>query len=832
MSSINSNAYWSERFRSGDWESQGGEQQSAFFAALALSALPDWLTAAMQQNAWSVADHGCAEGAGTALLAGHFPKCSFTGTDFSADAVELARQQYPNCAFQTVDLVEDALPAADVVFSSNVLEHLTACAPVLEKLVQSAARYAVILVPFEDDSGIAEHVNQFDIRFFPETVADRHYLRHFRVLDCRDLPQTQWNGKQLLLIYANRAHDDGAAVRMAELYENGLAQMIEEQHSLAVQLREAQSALENSQEWNRKQYQLLQEECAEKLREQANAHREETERSEQARQEEAAQREHAQRRADSCAHRTEIYRRRYDALRESSLTRAQTQAVYKTFSDACDSLEREYDAQKKRNTVLTNQLLYRIATVRSSLIYRGAHLLTELAHLFTGPAEDRRAVWRWLVRDRGAATKYHYLHEISQGVSRVYAQTQAETLDFSVLQPERVVSASEELRRLQRQDAEEEAFFALLDDMFARADADFIVVMPPVIDWNVPLFQRPQQLAMAFAQQGILCFYGTANVIDHVSAPQEIIPNCVVVLEEHMQPIREMARAYGKRIVLDLWSTDNAHYDAYLAQWEDAAILYEYIDEISDEITGTVPRETRLRHAQFLSSPSVYVVATAEKLYREVLQLRGSEQRALCSGNGVDLAHFQVVKDPARVPESLQDLVLEGRPIIGYFGAIANWVDYDLLIYAAQQRPDYRFLLIGPRYGAHTLPQMERLSQLPNVFMPGTIRYQQLPYVAQYFTVATIPFLLNEITESTSPIKLFEYMAMGKPVVTTAMPECRKYPEVCIAGTPEEYVALLDRCVEQATGPERAELAQRMVAAAEKNSWTEKAREIADLLST
>ena len=120
---------------------------------------------------------------------------------------------------------------------------------------------------------------------------------------------------------------------------------------------------------------------------------------------------------------------------------------------------------------------------------------------------------------------------------------------------------------------------------------------------------------------------------------------------------------------------------------------------------------------------------------------------------------------------------------------------------------------------------------MPNVFMPGTIPYQQLPYVAQFFTVATIPFLLNEITESTSPIKLFEYMAMGKPVVTTAMPECCKYPEVCMGRTQEEYVALLDQCVEQATGPAHAELEQRMIAVAEKNSWAEKAREIANLLN-
>ena len=720
----------------------------------------------------------------------------------------------------------DTLEPFDIVFSSNVLEHLPDAAQTLEKIVQSAARYAVILLPFEDDSGIAEHVNIFHIRSFPQTVGAHHVLTFFRVIDTRDLPDTMWYGKQILLIYANAENTDAAPMRMAEFYEAGTAELIEALHEQKLCLRETQAALAQEQarlagleaQLNERAAQLSERtaqlnECTAQLSERTAQL---SERSEQLAIEQNW---------------SAYYREQYDTLRSASVPAAAAQAYVDGLHQARQSLEAAYALQKQEQTVMTNQLLYRIDTIRSSPIYRGAHLLTELIHLFVGSAEDRKAVWHWLTADRGCATKYHYLHEIASGVNEIYAQSQAETLDFSALTPERIRQSEPEIDRIRQKSAAEERNFAILRDAFARADADYIVVMPPVIDWDVPQFQRPHQLALAFAQRGVLCFFGTANVLDRIDAPTEVIPNCYLALEEHMQTIRTLARMYRKKIVLDIWSTDIFHYDAYFAEWDDnMSILYEYIDEISEDITGVVPAETLERHARFLADPSIYVVATAEKLYREVVERRGSTKNAIYSGNGVDLVHFQVEKDPARVPEDLAPLVQEGKPIVGYFGAMANWVDYSLLIYCAQQRPDYRFLLIGPHYRTHDLPELKALEQMHNVFMPGTIHYQKLPYLAQFFTVATVPFLLNDITESTSPIKLFEYMAMGKPVVTTDMPECRKYPQVRIGRSKEEFVSLLDQEIERATGPEGAAYAARMVEVAEENSWLGKAEEIDALL--
>jgi len=107
------------------------------------------------------------------------------------------------------------------------------------------------------------------------------------------------------------------------------------------------------------------------------------------------------------------------------------------------------------------------------------------------------------------------------------------------------------------------------------------------------------------------------------------------------------------------------------------------------------------------------------------------------------------------------------------------------------------------------------------------IAYQILPRYACHFDVSTIPFVLNEITLSTSPIKLFEYMALGKPIVTTDMPECRKYAACLVAGSPGEFPRLLDEAMEMR---QRADYLAALRDVAQANSWAHKARDLAALL--
>jgi hypothetical protein len=109
----------------------------------------------------------------------------------------------------------------------------------------------------------------------------------------------------------------------------------------------------------------------------------------------------------------------------------------------------------------------------------------------------------------------------------------------------------------------------------------------------------------------------------------------------------------------------------------------------------------------------------------------------------------------------------------------------------------------------------------------GPRDYSVLKYYAQACDVLTIPFLVNDITRATSPVKIFEYMAMHKPIVTTDMNECRKYDSVLIGKTHEEFLALLDKAMALS---DDEEYIAKLDKDARDNDWSMKARAIIDML--
>ena len=107
-----------------------------------------------------------------------------------------------------------------------------------------------------------------------------------------------------------------------------------------------------------------------------------------------------------------------------------------------------------------------------------------------------------------------------------------------------------------------------------------------------------------------------------------------------------------------------------------------------------------------------------------------------------------------------------------------------------------------------------------------------LPTYASKFDVCTIPFLINDITQATSPLKLFEYMALGKPIVTTDMRECRKYESVMIAKDKNEFVSLIENAISMEKDRKKEYNIYREIEKKEalKNTWEAKTKIIIDLL--
>jgi GT2 family glycosyltransferase/glycosyltransferase involved in cell wall biosynthesis len=161
------------------------------------------------------------------------------------------------------------------------------------------------------------------------------------------------------------------------------------------------------------------------------------------------------------------------------------------------------------------------------------------------------------------------------------------------------------------------------------------------------------------------------------------------------------------------------------------------------------------------------------------------------------------------------------HPIVGYFGAIASWFDVELVRYAASERPGYTFVLIGGVFDVN----VAALERLPNVKLLGQQPYARMPSYLASFDACMIPFVVDDITAATDPVKFYEYLSLGKPVVATPMPELAPYAELFHAApTPSAFVAKLDEAVRE----DDPALAARRVALARENTWAARAQTLRD----
>jgi GT2 family glycosyltransferase len=353
----------------------------------------------------------------------------------------------------------------------------------------------------------------------------------------------------------------------------------------------------------------------------------------------------------------------------------------------------------------------------------------------------------------------------------------------------------------------------LQDILNAYPSARGVIIFPPTIGWNISLFQRPHQLARAFAAEDFLVFFCTEASIDNLKGFRQVghglyLSNSPWGVFDLVERPLIFVLPYNRQ---------------YLFQFRQPRIVYEVIDDL-DVFPGD-KTQLQKNHNDLLKEADI-VLVTADRLMKQVKQIRAD---ALMCPNAVELEHFAQASEtgPTSIPTDLASIIRTDRPVIGYYGALARWFDYDLVRQAAQKHPDWDFVLIGPNHD-HTLLASNILS-LPNIHWLGAREYSQLPGYLRHFSVATIPFLVNDITLATSPIKLFEYMAARKPIVTSDMPECRKYPGVLVARDTKEYIDHLESAL--TLTHDSAYLAQ-LYRTAQENTWEVRVRQIIGALDT
>ena len=185
------------------------------------------------------------------------------------------------------------------------------------------------------------------------------------------------------------------------------------------------------------------------------------------------------------------------------------------------------------------------------------------------------------------------------------------------------------------------------------------------------------------------------------------------------------------------------------------------------------------------------------------------------SPHGVDFDLFAQAADPATPPA--EETRALRHPIVGYFGSLAQYIDYDLLVYLAKSRPQWTFLFVG-----YVSSNVSRLRACENVVLAGPQPYETLPRWAKAFDVAIYPPLVNRQVKNSNPLKLREYLATGKPVVSVVIPETAQFADcVYLARNRESYLAAIDRALAE----DSAELRARRMSAVAGASWDARFRE-------
>ncbi|KAA0153529.1 hypothetical protein FNF31_04688 [Cafeteria roenbergensis] len=339
-----------------------------------------------------------------------------------------------------------------------------------------------------------------------------------------------------------------------------------------------------------------------------------------------------------------------------------------------------------------------------------------------------------------------------------------------------------------------------------------LFVQSHTIRWDMMLFQRPQHMARAMANRNALVLYvGLGRVLGLLKqapgAPGVFLADPALKLD-----------AIAGGAVITLYSTMHWLEPDAAARLEAAGnvAVYEYIDAIDSAIThGNSPRLVALRD-QSSASASV-VVYTAAALRPELRAPRPGAQLAFVP-NGVYPPMFDVASD-APVPDQVADLVQSGRPTVGYFGAVANWIWQELVVEVARAVPEADFLIIGPAYPPATIPAASTLPR--NLRYLGGVPAQDLVLFARHWSVGIIPFRHGDIARTTSPLKLFEYFALGLPVVVTDnMVECTKFDVVRKASEPPEFAAQVRAALRDF---QDENLRSRIRLLAEANSWDRRA---------
>lgn len=355
--------------------------------------------------------------------------------------------------------------------------------------------------------------------------------------------------------------------------------------------------------------------------------------------------------------------------------------------------------------------------------------------------------------------------------------------------------------------------------------------------------QRGQSLALEFAKKGHRVFYlepmlsvakiGLSLIKRKNFLPAEVnIPNFYL-----MQPklaVSSFRGSFTEKIdakIFSFWfsmikrqyeiSNDAIIYINMPYWWniishvisDENHIIYDCIDECHVYSRNNRILQIMQRAEEHLVYRANTVLATASELYERIVRLKKNDVHLI--SNGVDTHRF--IKSQYIVPSDMEHLL---GPIFGFVGALFYWIDYKAFEMIARTFPDASVVLIGPT----NLPEIDELVQnYSNIHYLGPKPYAEIPDYIQAFDICLNPFKIDEIGNSVNPLKLYEYLALGKPVISSATKEMINFEEYIYLYKNEQE--LINIC-QQAILEKNQNFFSKRIEFAQENSWETKTTQI------
>lgn len=829
MEKVNSKEYWEERFVSGDWDHYDGDLQSAFFSQIALDAFPAWLDQELARHEWTVFDVGCAEGGGTAALARRFPSCHAVGIDVSETAVKRAGKKYPFCQFLQGDVYTQKEPV-DVIFVSNVLEHLQSPAENMRSLVGMAKCHAILIHPLHDTLALDEHFHVFDEEFFPLRIGD-HVLSHFKIIDCGRRNSPYWPGEQILVVYSRESvlpedrrlsdlFDDSEyrtlkqekAAALAELQKkleqqaaaaeserNAYRKTLDE---MAKSGRDAVSHLEHQLTEQDEQTAALKRQLTEKDGQAAVLQRQLTEKDEQMA---VLQRQLTEQNEQTAALRQQLTENCEQMKAVQEDLEAREEKLFRTDSEK-QALQKKLTESEKRNA----DALWQLNDMTRSRLFKLVHLFNRILHQgFHKDKAERRKFRKWIMG------RFRHIPDMDHRYNPLFSVISLLTGQNEVLDGQDVSDMLAEPERQNEQVKLPEQVCACIDDDYVKYD----VIVFSVIDYHFR-YQRPQQIADHFAREDHRVFYINANfspsdkpVISEIKDGlwQVVLPNSLhgAVYSTNFEDAGADINALLDQIVFE-----NGIRDALLIadypNWVSGMLYlkkrygFTLVTDYMDDYSGFDNAEERfieeacvklLRESDMVAASSNYLGEIAKKYNANVEIIR----------NGTEFAHFYQAYGEGS----------SEKKTIGYYGAIAHWFDFEKIEYLSERFPETDIVLIGSVTDGEA-----RLKKLKNVRLLGEKPYSELPQYLGGFDVCLIPFdASTSLIQATNPVKFYEYLSAGKKVVATEIPELEPFKDryVYLANDNRTFGDYVEACLK---GEDALADPQACMEFAKENDWS------------